>query len=105
MLPDDDNEHELRLAMTQYQPQSPDWLATRIIARATAQPQKVGFFTHLTRAFGEWDYALQMKGAALAAFAMLGVLTAQLNATENYTPAALDVTTVLMADPNWTEEL
>ena len=104
MLPDD-TENDLRLAMAQYQPQAPDWLADRIVARATAQPQKVGLGTFLARAFGEWDYALQMKGAALAAFAMLGILTAQLSATENYQPAALDVTTVLMADPNWTEEL
>lgn len=102
MLPDDDI--DLRLAMAQYQPQAPDWLAARIVANATAQPQKVGFFTFLKRAFSEWDYALNMKGAALAAFAVLGLLSAQLGAN-NAATHGLDVRNVLMADPNWTEEL
>jgi|GEM_PF-6128965 len=102
MLPDDDN--DLRLAMAQYQPQAPDWLAACIVANATAQPQKVGFFTFFNRAFSEWDYALNMKGAVLAAFAVLGLLSAQLDAN-NAATHGLDVRNVLMADPNWTEEL
>ncbi len=100
MLPDDTQ--SLRHALTGYQPEAPDWLASRIIANATAQPQKQGLFGMLNRAFSEWNYGLQFKGAALAAFAVLGLLSAQLNSGPN---RLLDVGTVVMADPNWTEEL
>lgn len=103
MLPDTD-EKLLRDALSRYQPEAPDWLATRIVANATAQPQNVGVFTFLSRAFSEWNYGLQFKGAVLAAFAMLGLLGAQLSAN-NATTHGLDVRNVLMADPNWTEEL
>lgn len=101
MLPENDDEF-LRRTMAHYQPQMPHALATRIIARATAEPQKLGLFGTLNRAFSEWDYALNMKGAALAAFAALGLLSAQLNSQD---APGLDVRSVLMADPNWTEEL
>jgi len=100
MLPDND-ERLMRMALAQYQPQAPDWLAARIIANATAQPQRVGFLTFIGRSLSEWNYGLQFKSAALAAVAVLGLLSAQLNAG----PHALDVGTVMMADPNWTEEL
>lgn len=101
MLPEM-NEKELRLALAQYQPHAPDWLASRIVANATALPQKQGLLGMLARAFSEWDYALQFKGAALAACAALGLLSAQLNPVHTQ---ALDVRNVVLADPNWTEEL
>lgn len=102
MLPDDDDEF-LRVALGRYQPEPAFGLATRIVARATAHPQKVGMFTFLVRALTEWDYALNVKGAALAAVMVLGLLSAQLG--DSATRDALDVGTVVMADPNWTEEL
>ena len=99
MLPDDDN--TLRQVLAQYQPVAPDWLATRIIANAVALKQKQGFVGFIARALTEWNYALPAKGAVLAAFAMLGVLGAQLNSTSH----ALDPNAIILADPNWTEEL
>ena len=102
MLPDDDNTF-LRHALAQDMPTPPDWLAARIVANATALPQRQGLFGFLNRAFSEWNYALQFKGAALAAFAVLGLLSAQLNSGPNQ--RLLDVSSVFMADPNWTEEL
>lgn len=101
MLPER-HDDPLRLALAAYQPEPPVWLAARIIANATAQPQKQGLFGFLRRAFCEWDYALQFKGVALAAFAVLGLLSAQFTTNSHH---ALDVRNVLMADPNWTEEL
>ncbi len=75
----------------------------RALWRGPAQPQRVGLLTFLTRAMTEWNYALNVKGAALAAIAVLGLLSAQLG--DSGTRRVLDVGTVMMADPNWTEEL
>lgn len=104
MLPDvEDDDIYLRAALARYQPDVPFGLATRIVACATAQPQRIGVIGFITRALSEWDYALNVKGAALAAIAVLGLLGGQLG--DSNTRSALDVGTVMMADPNWTEEL
>lgn len=99
-LPDTDDEF-LRPLMAQTTPMPADWLAGRIVARATALPQKQGFLRSLKRAFTEWDYALNVKGMALAGFAMLGLLGAVLSDGQG----TLDLSNVMLADPNWTEEL
>ena len=99
MLPDD-NELSIRHLMAQYQPSAPDYLATRIIARATALPQKQGLVGFIIRALSEWHYALPVKSAVLAAFVVLGMFSAQLSQS-----TSLDPNAVMLADPNWTEEL
>ncbi len=97
MLPDD--ETTLRHTLALYEPMASDWLATRIIARATALQQKQGIVGHLARAFSDWRYALPAKGAALAAFAMLGMLGAQLDGSGHLDPDSV------IGDPSWTEQL
>jgi hypothetical protein len=101
MLPEDDDAF-MRRVMAQYEPELPDRLASRIVAHATAQRQKMGLAGLLARVFGEWDYALNYKGMALAAFAVLGLLGAELSGSAQH---GLDIRSVMMADPNWTEEL
>jgi hypothetical protein len=101
MLPDNDD-MAMRQMLAHYQPSPHDRLAARIVAHATAQPQKQSLLRILSRAFSQWDYGLQYKSAALAAFAVLGLLSAQLNATH---APGLDLGSVVMADPTWTEEL
>lgn len=103
MQPDEMDEATLRRLLATDMPEPPVWLAARIAANATSQPQKLGLLGFLDRAFSEWNYGLQFKGAALAAFAVLGLLSAQMAGGPN--PYALDIGTVLMAEPNWTEEL
>ena len=97
MLPDDDN--ELRRLLALDQPMAADWLAARIIARATALPQKENWVGYIARALTDWRYALPAKGAVLAAFAMLGVLGAQLNSSGHLDPNSV------IGNPAWTEEL
>mgnify|MGYP007116569913 CR=1 FL=1 len=103
MLPEHEDKR-LRAALAVDSPTPAPWLASRIVANATAQPQNRGLLGFIERAFSEWDYALNMKGAALAAFALLGILSAEVNPAMASQPM-LDVTTIGMADPNWTEEL
>ncbi len=99
----DDEDMILRDALARTAPAVPPGLAARIVAQATAQPQKLGWLTWVRRAFSEWDYALNMKGAALAAFAALGLLSAQLS-TPDTSGYGMELTTVL-SEPNWTEAL
>ena len=97
MLPDD--EPALRRLLALDQPVAADWLATRIIARATALPQKQGPLGYLARALTDWRYALPAKGAVLAAFALLGMLGAELNGSGHLDPDSV------IGNPAWTEEL
>lgn len=102
MQPDD---REIKDFLSQWSAEEPSpFLATRIIANATALPQKQpwhrAFGTFFTHSFTEWNYALAYKGAALALCLMLGILTAH----------ELPQTTPNVARGNaigdmWTEEL
>jgi hypothetical protein len=101
MLPEDDGFDMLK---THWRDAPvPAGLAARIIAHARSMPQHQPFAVRLARtlqhAFSEWDYALAYKGAALAAIAMLGMMTSQSIATDD------SVDMLHLATTSWTEEL
>ncbi|MDW3711401.1 MULTISPECIES: hypothetical protein [unclassified Pseudomonas] len=58
----------------QPQPTPPAGLAARIVAHATAQPQRQGWRRQLAKALENWGYGWQVKLASVALCGVLGLL-------------------------------
>lgn len=96
---------DIRAFLANWKHEEPSaFLATRIVAHATALPQKQpwpqAIVTSFTQAFSQWNYALAYKTAALAACLVLGLFTAQ-DVTSNSDVAG----GASVIGDMWTEEL
>lgn len=80
MQPDDDL-NRLRAYWPEEAP--PTGLAERIIRQARSQPQWQPWWLRLTLDLANWQTGWNVKGAAFAAVALMGLLSGQLNAPES----------------------
>ncbi|MFM9890909.1 MAG: hypothetical protein ACKVOE_09805 [Rickettsiales bacterium] len=82
MQPDD----ELNLLRTHWPEEMvPAGLAERITRTALRQPQWQPWWARLTLTLASWNEGWSYKGAALAAVAVLGLISGQLNAPQSRT--------------------
>lgn len=93
---------ELRAMLSPFEVTPPSYLAQRIVANATALPQRRGLFGMFTQAMDQWNYALAYKGMALACFMLLGIITAQ-QQTQLSASTSMDMSNLAMAE-GWMEE-
>lgn len=97
------DEQDLRRRLAaQPRPTPPADLAARIVARATAQPQRPGWRRRLQRALEQWRYGWQVKLASLALCGVLGLLAGHAGAPAG--DADLEVAAQAMDQLLWTEE-
>jgi hypothetical protein len=94
---------ELQAMLARFEVTPPSYLAQKIIANATAQPQQKGVMGFLLQAMHQWNYALAYKGMALACCMMLGVMLAQNQTNRLPKPASLDMSRLVVAQGEWME--
>ncbi|MDU9416258.1 hypothetical protein PSGK_10075 [Pseudomonas solani] len=96
------DEQDLRRRLAaQPRPTPPADLAARIVAHATAQPQRQPWSRRLQRALEQWRYGWQVKLASVALCGLLGLLVGHVS-----TPADddLDVAAQAMSPLLWTDQ-
>ncbi len=91
---------EMKAMLASFEVAPPSYLAQRIIANATAQPQSRNVVALL---FSQWNAAFAYKGMALACMVILGVMTAQTHTNLYAKPATADMTGFVLAQ-GWIEE-
>lgn len=79
MQPDDELS---QLHMHWPEPALPAGLAERIIRTARVQPQWQPWWVRITLSLGSWNSGWNVKGAAFAAVAAIGLLSGQLGAVD-----------------------
>jgi hypothetical protein len=94
---------EMRAMLASFEVMPPSYLAQKIIANATAQPQQKGIIGFVQQAMNQWNYALAYKGMALACCMLLGVMLAQNQTNTLPKPTALDMSRLVVAQGEWME--
>ncbi|MFZ4124741.1 MAG: hypothetical protein ACOYJ2_01545 [Rickettsiales bacterium] len=92
-------ERELKALLARFEAVPPSYLAQKIIANATALPQRRSIFSTLT----QWNASLAYKGMALAAMLLLGVMTAQSQTNPYAKSVTADMSGFVLAQ-GWIEE-